>query len=59
MALTPEQIAIRNEAAAWLRYANQDRDGHSVAADLELQFPDTLGDEPAAPELDEPAPEPA
>lgn len=52
MALTAEQIAARNEATAFLRFENQDRDGHTVAARLEAAFPDTLGDvlEPAPPQ---------
>lgn len=49
MALTAEQLAARDEACAWLRFANQDRDGHTVAARLEAAFP---AEDPA------PAPEP-
>lgn len=53
MALDAEQIAARNEATAWLRNLNMDRDGYTVAARLEAAFPDTLGDALAAPPVPE------
>jgi hypothetical protein len=51
MALTAGQKTIRDEACRWLRFENQDRDGHSVAADLEREFPD-VAEEPAEPASD-------
>jgi hypothetical protein len=52
MALDAEQIAAREEAVAWLKNLNMDRDGYTVAARLEAAFPDTLGDAPLAPEAE-------